>query len=298
MNFDSLNTLLARPQLTCLMEAHNALSARIVEEAGFEAIWASGLTMSAAMGVRDNNEASWSQVLAVLEQMADVTRVPILCDADTGYGNFNNARRFLAKLEQRGIAGMCIEDKLFPKTNSFIGEAQPLADIDEFCGKIAACVDTRKGDFTLIARLEGYIAGRGTAEMLERASRYQEAGADALLVHSKRTDAAQILEFMAQWDGGCPIVVVPTTYPDVPQETLAQAGVSAVIWANFTLRAAMRAMTDLCRRVRAQGGVQGLDGQIDPVSRIFDLTGQDELADAEDAYLPNRRPRLPGEAAE
>ncbi|HJO68828.1 MAG TPA: isocitrate lyase/phosphoenolpyruvate mutase family protein, partial [Rhodospirillales bacterium] len=115
-----LRALLASPKLEFLMEAHNGLSAKIVEESGFEGIWASGLTMSAALGVRDNNEASWTQVLEVLEFMADATTLPILVDGDTGWGNFNNMRRAVRKLCQRGIAGICIEDKLFPKTNSFI----------------------------------------------------------------------------------------------------------------------------------------------------------------------------------
>ena len=134
--FAALRHELLSPTLSFLMEAHNGLSAKIVEEAGFAGIWASGLSISAALGVRDNNEASWTQVLEILEFMADATSLPILVDGDTGYGNFNNVRRLVRKLCQRGIAGVCIEDKLFPKTNSFIGEAQPLADIDEFCGRI------------------------------------------------------------------------------------------------------------------------------------------------------------------
>ena len=123
----ALRALLEAPGLDFLMEAHNGLSAKIVEEAGFKGIWASGLSMSAALGVRDSNEASWTQVLDQLEFMSDATRIPILVDGDTGYGNFNNVRRLVRKLCQRQIAGVCIEDKLFPKTNSFIGEAQPLA---------------------------------------------------------------------------------------------------------------------------------------------------------------------------
>src|SRR5207244_656561 len=128
--------LIRSPELSFLMEAHNGLSARIAEEAGFEAVWASGLSISAALGVRDSNEASWTQVLEVLEFMSDATRVPILVDGDTGHGNFNNVRRFVRKLEQRGIAGVCIEDKVFPKINSFLnGTAHPLAEVDEFCGR-------------------------------------------------------------------------------------------------------------------------------------------------------------------
>src|SRR5499425_3907984 len=134
--------LLQSGRLEFLMEAHNGLSARIVEESGFKGIWASGLSISAALGVRDSNEASWTQVLEVLEFMSDNTRIPILVDGDTGYGNFNNMRRLVQKLEQRGIGGVCIEDKVFPKTNSFInGTSQPLAEIDEFCGRISAGKD-------------------------------------------------------------------------------------------------------------------------------------------------------------
>src|SRR6266498_5168995 len=131
--------LLQSKRLEFLMEAHNALSARIVEEAGFRGIWASGLSISASLGLRDNNEASWTQVLEVVEFMADAATIPILLDADTGYGNFNNVRRLVRKLEQRGVAGMCIEDKLFPKSNSFReGKAQPMAAMEEFIGKIKA----------------------------------------------------------------------------------------------------------------------------------------------------------------
>jgi phosphoenolpyruvate phosphomutase len=132
-----LRTMVNSPEMAFLMEAHNGLSAKIVEEAGFKGIWGSGLSISAALGVRDNNEASWTQVLDVLEFMSDATTIPILLDGDTGYGNFNNMRRLVKKLEQRDVAAVCIEDKLFPKTNSFIGgENQPLADVDEFSGKI------------------------------------------------------------------------------------------------------------------------------------------------------------------
>src|SRR5215211_2892500 len=107
-----LRALLQSPDVAFLMEAHNGLSARIVEEAGFQAIWASGLSIAASLGVRDCNEASWTQTLECIEFMADAVGVPILVDGDSGHGNFNNVRRFVAKLEQRGAAGVCLEDKL------------------------------------------------------------------------------------------------------------------------------------------------------------------------------------------
>ena len=171
----ALKNMLKGSSLSFLMEAHNGLSAKIAEEAGFKGIWGSGLSISAALGVRDNNEASWTQVMEVVEFMADATTVPILLDGDTGYGNFNSARRLVMKLEQRGVAGVCIEDKLFPKTNSFIrGTAQPLADMFEHAGKIRAMKEAQRDeDFVVVARVEALIAGHGMEEALKRGEEYR-----------------------------------------------------------------------------------------------------------------------------
>jgi phosphoenolpyruvate phosphomutase len=277
------------PDLSFLMEAHNGISAKVVEEAGFRGIWASGLTISAALGVRDNNEASWTQVLDVLEFMADATTLPILVDGDTGYGNFNNVRRLVRKLCQRGIAGVCIEDKLFPKTNSFLGEAQPLADIDEFCGRIKAGKDSQTDDdFTLVARIEALIAGRGLDEALRRAEAYHAAGADAVLIHSKRTNAGEILAFAERWGNRCPIVIVPTMYYATPTDMLRQAGISTVIWANHNLRAALTAMRETCCRIVQSESLMEVEGRVASVQEIFRLTGNHELEEAEKRYLPAR----------
>ena len=194
-----LREMLSSQSLEFLMEAHNGISSKIVEEAGFSGIWASGLSISAGYGVRDSNEASWTQVLEMLEFMSDATSIPILVDGDTGYGNFNNLRRAVQKLCQRQIAGICIEDKLFPKTNSFIGENQPLAEIEEFCGKIKAGKDSQTNDdFCLIARVEALISGWGMLEALKRAQAYHAAGADGILIHSKNSDGEEILNFLKE----------------------------------------------------------------------------------------------------
>ncbi len=282
-----LRALIEGPELGFLMEAHDGLSAKIAEEAGFEAIWASGLSMSAALGVRDSNEASWTQVLEVLEFMADATSIPILMDGDTGYGNFNNVRRLVAKLCQRGIAGACIEDKLFPKTNSFIGDGQPLADMDEFCGKIKAGKDSQTDpDFVLVARVEALISGWGLDEALKRAHAYEEAGADAVLIHSKQSNASEIMAFMREWDGSCPVVIVPTTYYGTPTDQYRAAGVGAVIWANHSIRASINAMRETARRIHDEESIIGVEDRIATVKDIFDLAGNAELKAAEDRYLP------------
>ncbi len=281
--------MLASPELAFIMEAHNGLSARIVEETGFAGVWASGLSISSALGVRDNNEASWTQVLEVLEFMADATTIPILLDGDTGYGNFNNMRRLVNKLCQRGIAGVCIEDKLFPKTNSFIGDAQPLADIDEFCGKIKAGKDSQlDDDFQIVARVEALISGWGLDEALRRAEAYHEAGADAILMHSKIATPDEILAFMRSWGNRAPVVIVPTMYYATPAKVFREHAISLVIWANHNMRAAMRSMREVSREIFETESLVGVEHRITSVKEVFQLAGNDELARAEERYLPNR----------
>lgn len=280
--------LLHSSELEFLMEAHDGLSAKIVEEAGFKGIWASGLCMSASLGVRDNNEASWTQVLEVLEFMSDATRIPVMVDADTGYGNFNNVRRLVRKLEQRDVAAMCIEDKLFPKTNSFIrGELQPLASMDEFSGRIKAAKDTQQDpNFCVVARTEAFIVGRRLAEALRRAEAYHRAGADAILMHSKLSTPDQVLAFMTEWQDTCPVVIIPTTYYSTPSEVFAEAGVSLVIWANHLLRSSITAMQQTAAKLYREQTLVAIEHEIAPVKEIFRLQNADELRMAELRYLP------------
>jgi len=282
-----LRALLASPELEFLMEAHDGMSAKIVEAAGFAGIWASGLSISTALGVRDNNEASWTQVLEVLEFMSDATSVPILVDGDTGYGNFNNLRRVVGKLCQRGIAGICIEDKLFPKTNSFIGENQPLADIDEFCGKIKAGKDSQTDlDFQIVARVEALISGWGMDEALHRAEAYHGAGADAVLIHSKQSTPDEVLAFKREWGDRGPVVLVPTKYYQAPTQAFRDAGISTVIWANHNMRAAITAMQEVCSRIKREESLAGVEERIVSAAEVFAFSGNDELAEAEARYLP------------
>ncbi|MCD6074363.1 MAG: aepX [Rhodospirillales bacterium] len=289
--FRQLRALLESAETEFLMEAHNGISAKIAEETGFKGIWASGLSISAALGVRDSNEASWTQVLEVLEFMADATTIPILVDGDTGYGNFNNMRRAVQKLIQRGIGGICIEDKLFPKTNSFIGEGQPLADIDEFCGKIKAGKDSQSDDdFSIVARVEALISGWGMEEALKRAEAYRKAGADAILIHSKRNDALEILQFLKEWANRAPVVIVPTTYYKTPTQEFRDAKTSVVIWANHNIRASIAAMRDVSARIQREQYLGGVEDNIATVNDIFNLAGNAELSQAEKRYLPVTKP--------
>jgi len=287
-----LRRLLLSERLEFLMEAHNGLSARIVREAGFPGIWASGLSISAQFGVRDNNEASWTQIVDMLEFMADASDLPILLDGDTGYGNFNNLRRLVRKLEQRGIAGVCIEDKQFPKTNSFLqSERQPLADMAEFAGKIAAGKDTQSdANFSIVARVEALIAGWGMEEALRRAEAYRRAGADAILIHSKMSKPDEIVSFAREWARRAPLVIVPTRYYSTPTEVFREAGISVVIWANHMVRSATAAMQNVAREIHSSETLVNVEDRIAPVNEIFRLQNVEEYSAAERLYLSQSRP--------
>jgi phosphoenolpyruvate phosphomutase len=282
-----LRQMLHSAELEFLMEAHNGLSARIVREAGFKGIWASGLSISAQFGVRDNNEASWTQVVDMLEFMADASDLPILLDGDTGYGNFNNMRRLVRKLEQRGIAGVCIEDKQFPKTNSFLNaERQPLADIEEFVGKIAAGKDTQQDPtFCIVARVEALIAGWGMDEALRRAEAYRLAGADAILIHSKLSKPDEIVTFAKEWARRSPLVIIPTRYYSTPTDIFRKAGISTVIWANHLLRSAASAMQNVAKEIFDSQTLVNVEDRIASVNEIFRLQDADEYSAAERIYL-------------
>lgn len=274
-------------ELVFLMEAHNGLSAKIAEKAGFKALWASGLTISASLGLRDCNEASWTQVIDVIEFMADSVSVPIMVDGDTGYGNFNNVRRLVKKLCERKVAAVCIEDKLFPKTNSFIERNQQLTSIEEFCGKIKAGKDSQsEPDFCLIARTEALISGQGVSEALKRAEAYHQAGADAILIHSKQTHPEEIFSFAKSWDCRCPVIIVPTKYYQTPTPLFREHHISMVIWANHNLRASIKAMNELCQTLIREESLSMIEKNVAPLEEIFHLVNDKELEEAEKNYLP------------
>lgn len=279
---------LEAPELLFLMEVHSGLSARIAAEAGFEALWASGLSMSAAHGVRDNNELTWTEVAEAVRTLVEASALPVLVDGDSGYGNFNSFRRAACRFASVGAAGVCIEDKLFPKTNSFLrSETQPLACPEEFAGRLAAARDALADpDFVLVARTEALIAGHSMQEALDRAHRYVEAGADAILIHSRRTTPDEVLMFRRAWTRPEPVVIVPTRYATTPTSVFREAGFHAVIWANHLLRASLAAMQRTARRIREDESVAGLDADIAPLEEIFRLQNDQELAEAELRYLP------------
>ncbi|ABD89400.1 phosphoenolpyruvate mutase [Rhodopseudomonas palustris] len=292
---ESLRELLHNGSLSFAMEAHNGLSAIIAEKAGFEVIWASGLAISASLGLRDSNEATWCQVLTIAEFMADAVEIPIILDGDSGHGNFNTVRRLVRKACDRRIAGVCLEDKLFPKMNSFIQSGQILANVDEFAGRIMAAKDTQtSAAFTVIARTEALIAGRSLAEALDRASTYASAGADAIVIHSAKSTADEVLAFADAWANRCPLIIIPTKYYTTPTQLFRQARISLAIWANHSLRASVASMQAVCSRIVREQSVKGVEPSISKLETIFDLLKYDELLAAEQRYFPANGALTPG----
>ncbi|UVK35992.1 phosphoenolpyruvate mutase (plasmid) [Mesorhizobium sp. AR10] len=276
-----------RDRPSFLMEAHDALSAAIAQRAGFKALWASGLSISSSLGYRDANEASWTQVVEVVERMADAAEIPILVDGDSGFGNFNNARLVARKLRQHGASGVCLEDTAFPKMNSFVGDRHPLAEIGEFCGRLKAVKDqVPDPEFVLVARIEALIAGYGQHEALARAHAYAEAGADAILIHSRKSDPSEILAFARLWRNRLPVVIVPTKYYCTPVAEYRAAGISTVIWANHNMRAAISAMRHVCDRIIQEESIAGIEDEVATLDELFELMNYGELSAAEEKYLP------------
>jgi len=229
-----------------------------------------------------------SQYCEVARSMNEVISIPIIADCDTGYGNANNVIYAVKKFEEAGIVGMSIEDKKFPKDNSLLeGGRQDLAPIEEFVGKIKAAKDHQANDaFLVIARVEALIAGWGQAEAMKRALCYVEAGADCILIHSKRKEPDEILEFIRNWDRPTPLVLVPTNYPSLTlSEVEKLKKVKLFIYANQPMRASVKAQEELLLEIRRAGGIHTIDSMMVPVSHIFDLQGVPEMKEAEKKYL-------------
>ncbi|NIS82739.1 MAG: phosphoenolpyruvate phosphomutase [Anaerolineales bacterium] len=288
MKARQLRTLMAKKDLVVGVGAGTALEAKLIERAGFDFVWSSSLGISASYAVPDASLISMSQYLQAARAMNEVIGIPIVADCDTGYGNANNVIYATKLFEQAGIAGMSIEDKQFPKDNSLLeGGRQVLADMEEFAGRIMAAKDAQRSEnFVVIARVEALIAGWGQEEALKRAHRYVEAGADCILIHSKATSPDEIVEFIQAWELESPLVLVPTTYATLTEQTIRDLGkVRLVIYANHPLRAAVRAMEETLREIRSAQGIHTVDPMIAPVSRIFEIQGVLEMKEKEARFL-------------
>lgn len=271
-----------------LSGAHDAISARLAENAGFQAIWASGFGISLAQkAVPDANLMTMTENLEFASYMDEAVNLPIIADCDNGFGNAINLIRTVKEYEKNGIAGICIEDNIFPKRCSFYEDVyRGLESIEEFTGKIRAAKDAqRTEDFVLIARSEALIAGLEMEEAVERAYAYAEAGADAVLVHSKQKTFEQLQRFAKYWDSRVPLVIVPTTFPQTPISTMHQAGYQILIYANQAVRASILAIKETLGEIIKQQNAECVTKQISSLSDVFELIEVEKLQKLEQRYL-------------
>lgn len=283
-----LKEAFSQGRLMTAMAAHNPLSARLAQDAGFGAIWGSGFELSASYAVPDANILSMGTHLEMMRAIASTVDIPLIADIDTGFGNAVNVSYVIPLYEAAGASAIVIEDKTFPKDTSLRADGrQELVRIEEFQGKIeAACAARRDPDFLIIARVEALIAGLGQEEALKRGLAYEQAGADAILIHSKQATPDQILSFVQAWTGKVPLVLVPTAYPQLTEADIAQLGkVGVVIYGNHAIRAAVGAMQAVFAQIRQDGGIQNVDAGLPSVKTIIGLQGDAHMRQIEARFL-------------
>ena len=272
-----LRQLLEAGRLVSAIGAPSGLSAILAEEAGFDAVWSSSFEVSAFRGLPDASLLTMADYLQAAVQADRRCGLPVIADCDTGFGNALNVAHAVREYEAAGIAAISIEDKIFPKVNSFSDRGQALEDMEEFAHRIAVAKSAQRSpEFFVIARTEAFIAGYSVDEALRRANAYAEAGADAILVHSKAPTPAQIADFLSKWGDRKPLVVVPTTYFDWHVDDMRRAGVAMCIYANHGLRATVTAVRQAMTAIRADGTSSKVEAEIASVQDVFEIQRLDE----------------------
>ena len=212
-----------------IVSAGDAITAKLVEQAGFDGIWISGFEASARLGLADNGSITMTEMLNVAKPIVDAVKIPVWVDVDTGYGNF---QRTVREFEKIGVTGVCVQDdEEGCKTNSLWGGNSPLMDMKEFGKKIGVKRETIK----VMARTEAIIRGMGNLEALKRMKEYEYSGADVVLPHIRN------INDLKTWAMDKPTAIVPTKLPQYTNQQLFDMGYSMIIWANQTERVKIKA---------------------------------------------------------
>jgi phosphoenolpyruvate phosphomutase len=282
---NKLRRLLNAKPVLRLMEAHNGLTGLIVESIGvdtpsgrkeFDGMWGSSLTESTAKGKPDIEAVDVTARMNTLNDIMEVTTKPFVYDADTG-GKIEHFEFTVRTLERLGVSATIIEDKVGLKKNSLFGTdvEQSQDTIEGFCAKLRAGKAAQvTDDFMIIARIESLILDAGVDDAIARARAYIEAGADGIMIHSRRTDPAEVFEFCdryATFARGVPLVAVPSSYNTVTEDELAKRGVNIVIYANQLLRSAYPAMVSTAKSILTHGRSQEADSGLLSIKDILEL---------------------------
>ncbi len=281
-----LRQMLAAPGIVRVVGVGDGLSAKLGEKHDFDALWASGFAISTAHGVPDASILTMTEYLAAAHVMNSSTNLPVVADCDTGFGDIANVMRMVREYERAGIAAVCMEDKVFPKRNSFTADNK-LLSADEFAAKVRAAKYAQSdSEFVVIARTESLITGHSLDDALYRAELYQQAGADAILIHSKSSSPDEVLTFARQWhtqSDPVPLVAVPTTYYGVTSDELEGAGFAMVIYANHAMRAAWAAVNQAFASIHGSNGTAALEADLPRVAEVLDFSGINQLTQISDS---------------
>lgn len=284
-----LRQLLKMTPIVKAMEAHSGLTGLIVEKSvvehdgrldQFDAMWVSSLCDSTAKGKPDIELVDMTSRFRTIDDIMEVTTKPIIFDGDTG-GLTEHFVYTVRSLERMGVSAVIIEDKKGLKKNSLFGTEvqQTQATIEEFSAKISAGKKAQlTDDFMIIARIESLILEKGMEDALERARAFVKAGADGIMIHSRKKDPAEIVAFCDQFraeDKTTPIVVVPSSFNVITEEELAQHGVNIVIYANQLTRSAFPAMQKTAEDILRFHRAKEVDDRLMPIKQIITLI--DEL---------------------
>lgn len=281
----SLRELLHIKPVVRIIEVHNGLTGLIAENASvtvneelrsFDGMWESSLTDSTSKGKPDTSAVDVSSRIATIDQILDVTTKPMIVDADNG-GLTEHFKFTVRTLERLGISAIIIEDKVGAKRNSLFGTEvdQEQDSIEEFSHKISEGKKAQvTKEFMIIARIESLILEQGMEDALTRARAYVKAGADGIMIHSRRKDPAEVVEFCTTFHGehpSVPIVAVPSSYSSITETELSKVGVKIVIYANQLLRSAFPAMMKTAETILTNERSLEADKDCMPIKDILTL---------------------------
>jgi len=280
-----LKKILRTKNLARVIEAHSGITGLIAEETivhkdgknlQFDAMWISSLCDSTVKGKPDIELVDYTSRLKTIDEIMEVTTKPIILDGDTG-GKIEHFTYLVRTLERIGVSAIIIEDKVGLKKNSLFGTdvVQTQDTIENFSQKIIAGKLAQKTkDFMIIARIESLILEKGMDDALERAFAFTKAGADGIMIHSRKKDPSEIFEFVAKFreqDSDTPIVVVPTSFNTVTEDEFEQAGVNIVIYANQLIRSGIPAMKKVAETILYNQRAKEADDLCMPIKEILSL---------------------------
>jgi len=263
-----------------VLEAHDGLSALIVEKTKvdgkeFDAIWLSSFTDSVSKGKPDIELIDFTSRTNTVNEILEVTTKPLIVDGDTG-GPVEHFKFIVKTLDRLGVSAIIIEDKKFPKQNSLLKSAKhEQEEISKFCEKIREGKKAQlTKDFMIIARIESLILGKSVKEAIKRAKAYINAGADGIMIHSKKKSVNEIKKFCEEYSKlqfKVPLVVAPTTYSKTYEKELVKMGVNIIIYANHLLRSSYKAMKETAKEILKNERCLEVEKKCASLEELFNL---------------------------